>query len=110
MRFYFSVHQLHNCHEEKLDALARSHLKVWLGIQKHGVMDTAIFHPYILNIKAPSQVYNEAHAGSYAIIRCKGDKLVNHALLFKTHGLKESQHGLVNTQQLSQCLKCGKTI
>ena len=80
MRFYFSVHQLHKSHEDKLDALARSHLKVWLGIQKHGVTDTAIFHPYMLNIKAPSQVYNEAHAGSHAIIRSKGDEVVNHAL------------------------------
>ena len=34
----------------------------------------------MLNIKAPSQIYNEAHAGSYAIIRSKGDKVVNHAL------------------------------
>ena len=34
----------------------------------------------MLNIKAPSRVYNEAHAGTYAIVRAKGDKLVNHAL------------------------------
>ena len=77
LRFYFPVHQLHQGHEDKLDALARSYLKKWLGIQKHGVTDTAIFHPYMLNIKAPSQVYNEAHAGSYAIVRSKGDVIVN---------------------------------
>lgn len=80
LRFYFSVHQLHQGHEDKLDNLARSYLKKWLGIQKHGVTDTAIFHPYMLNIKTPSQVYNEAHAGSYAIVRSKGDEIVNHAL------------------------------
>ena len=80
MRFYFSVHQLHQVHEDKLDALARSHLKRWLGIQKNGVTDTALFHPYMLNIQTPSQVYNEAHAGNYAIIRSKGDEIVNHAL------------------------------
>ena len=80
MRFYFSVHQLHQGHEDMLDALARSYLKRWLGIQKYGVTDTAIFHPYMLNIKTPSQVYNEAHAGNYAIVRSKGDEIVNHAL------------------------------
>ena len=80
LRFYFSVHQIHQGHEDKLDTLARSYLKKWLGIQKHGVTDTAIFHPYMLNIKTPSQVYNEAHAGTYAIVRSKGDVIVNHAL------------------------------
>ena len=80
LRFYFSVHQLHQGHEDKLDTLARSFLKKWLGIQKHGVTDSAIFHPYMLNIKSPSQIYNEAHAGNHAIIRSKGDNIVNHAL------------------------------
>ena len=80
MRFYFSVHHMHKTHIEKLDALTRSHLKKWLSIQKHGVTDTAIFHPYMLSIKAPSQVYLEAHAGNYALMRTKGDSLVNHTL------------------------------
>jgi hypothetical protein len=34
----------------------------------------------MLNVKAPSQLYQEAHAGNYAIVRAKGDELVNHAL------------------------------
>ena len=34
----------------------------------------------MLGIKNPSQLYKEAHAGSYAMIRLKGDKTVNHAL------------------------------
>ena len=80
LRFYFSVHHMHQTHEDKIDALARLYLKKWLGIQKHGVTDTAIFHPYMLNLKAPSQIYKEAHAGNYAIIRTKGDDIVNHAL------------------------------
>ena len=80
LRFDFSVHQLHQGHEDKLDTLARLFLKKWLGIQKHGVTNSAIFHPYMLNIKCPSQIYNEAHAGSHAIIRSKGDNIVNHAL------------------------------
>ena len=80
IRFYFSLHQIHKSHEVQLDSLARGYLKKWLGIQKHGVTDTAIFHPYMLCVKAPSQLYKEAHAGNYAIVRTKGDKIVNHAL------------------------------
>ena len=80
LRYYFSVHQIHKTHEEKLDALARLYLKKWLGIQKHGVTDTAIFHPYMLGLKAPSHLYKEAHAGNHAIVRTKGDPIVNHAL------------------------------
>ena len=34
----------------------------------------------MLNIKTPSNLYLEAHAGSYASIRLKGDEIVNHAL------------------------------
>ena len=80
LRFYFSVHQIHKTHEEKLDFLAKQYLKKWLGIQKHGVTDTALFHPYMLGLKAPSQVYKEAHAGNHAIVRTKGDTTVNHAI------------------------------
>ena len=38
------------------------------------------FHPYMLNIKTPSQLYKEAHAATYAMIRVKGDNIVNLAL------------------------------
>ena len=55
-------------------------LKKWLGIQKHGVTDTAIFHPYMLGVKNPSQMYLEAHAGTLAMIRIKGDPLVTHTV------------------------------
>ena len=34
----------------------------------------------MLNMKSPSQIYNEAHTGNHAIIRSKGDNIVNHAL------------------------------
>ena len=64
---------------DKLDSVAKTFLKKWLGIQKHGVTDTAIFHPYMLGLKTPSQVYLEAHASTLAIIKTKGDPLVNHA-------------------------------
>ena len=34
----------------------------------------------MLGIKNPSQLYNEAYAGAYTMIRMKGDGVVNHAL------------------------------
>jgi hypothetical protein len=34
----------------------------------------------MLAMKAPSQLYKEAHVGVYTMIRMKGDELVNHAL------------------------------
>ena len=79
MRYFLSVHQLHKTQMEKLDDTSRKYIKKWLGIQKHGVSDAAIFHPFMLKTKMPSQLYLEAHAGNYAMIRSKGDKVVNHA-------------------------------
>jgi hypothetical protein len=75
-----SVHQIHKSHMEKMDALARKYIKKWMGIQTKGVTDASIFHPYMLGTKMPSQVYLEAHAGNYAMVRVKGDPIVNHAL------------------------------
>ena len=80
MRYFFSVHQMNETNMTQLDSLVRKHIKQWLGVQKHGVSDAAIFHPYMLSIKMPSQLYKEAHAGNYALIRSKGDELVNHAM------------------------------
>ena len=65
---------------DKLDNLAKKLLKKWLGIQTHGVTDASIFHPYMLGVKMPSHLYKEAHAGTFAAIRLKGDKIVNFAL------------------------------
>ena len=86
LRFNFSVHQIHKTHEQKLDALATLFLKKWLGIQKHGVTDAALFHPYMLGLKSPSLIYTEAHAGNHAIVRTKGDIIVNHALDSRIEG------------------------
>ena len=55
-------------------------MKQWLGVQKHGVSDAALFHPFMLNTKMPSQLYKEAHAGTDALIRSKGDILIKHAV------------------------------
>ena len=80
MRYYMNVHFIHKTHMEALDSIARKYLKIWLKIQKHGVTDVAIFHPYMLSKQAPSQLYKEAHAATHAMIRTKGDENVNHAL------------------------------
>ena len=80
MRYYLSIHNMHKTHEDKLDSLARGYLKIWFNIQKNGVSDSSIFHPYMLGMKAPSQMYKEAHAGVHTMIRMKGDEVVNHAL------------------------------
>ena len=80
IRYYMSVHHIHKTHQEQLDSLARKYLTIWFKIQKHGVSDVSIFHPYMLAMKAPSQLYKEAHVGVYTMIRMKGDELVNHAL------------------------------
>ena len=80
LRYFMSVHHIHKTHEEQLDSLARKYLKKWYNIQKNGVTDISLFHPHMLGVKTPSQMYKEAHGGTYAMIRLKGDKVVNQAL------------------------------
>ena len=80
MRYYMNVHFIHKTHMEQLDSIARKYLKIWLKIPTHGVTDASIFHPFMLSVKAPSQLYKETHASSYAMLRMKGDIVVNQAL------------------------------
>ena len=39
--------------------------------------DVGIFHPYILKVKQPSQMYREGHTGNLFLMKLKGDKIVN---------------------------------
>ena len=80
MRYHLSVHDIHQTHLDKLDSIAKKYLKKWLNIPSHGASDIAIFHLYLLNIKTPSQLYKEGHAGNYTLMRIKGDDIVNHTL------------------------------
>ena len=80
MRFFISVHQIHKSHQEKLDTLARKHLKAWLSIPSRGATDASIFHPSMLSIKTPSSLYKEATLNNYTLMRLKGDSIVNHVL------------------------------
>ena len=77
MRFHLSIHDLHKTHLTKLDNLAKKYLKKWLKYPTRGVTDVGIFHPYLLNIKQPSQIYIEGHASNMFLMRMKGDKTVN---------------------------------
>ena len=58
----------------------KKYLKNWLKYPTRGVTDIGIFHPYMLNVKQPSQVYLEGHASNIAIMRLKGDSVVNTCL------------------------------
>ena len=80
LRYHFSVHDVHKTHLDKLDSLVKKFIKRWLNIPSRGALDISIFHPYLLNIKTPSHLYKEAHAGNYALMRIKGDATVNLAL------------------------------
>ena len=86
-----SVHHIHKTHEEQLDGLEKKYLEILFNIQKNGVPNISVFHPYMLSMKSPSQLYKEAHIGTYTMIRLKVDQLVNHALdslwLKKSHQL-----------------------
>ena len=74
------MHKTDNTHLEKLDNLAKKFFKKWLDIPSRGASDIAIFLPYLLNIKTPSHLYKEGHAGNYAMMRIKGDSSVKLAL------------------------------
>ena len=77
MRFHLSIHDLHKTHLDGLDKIAKKYLKKWLKFPTRGVTDVGIFHPYLLNIKQPSQVYLEGHASNMLLMRMKGDTTVN---------------------------------
>ena len=49
LQFYMSVHHIHKVHQEKLDTIARKHLKSWLRIPSRGATDASLFHPNMLN-------------------------------------------------------------
>ena len=77
MRYHLSIHQLHDAHLVKLDHLSKTYLKRWLNFPKRGVSDIGIFHPYLLKVKQPSQIYLEGHTSNMLLMRMKGDATVN---------------------------------
>ena len=77
MRFHLSVHDLNKTHLDELDKLTSTFLKKWLKFPTRGVTNVSIFHPYLLNVKQPSQLYHEGHTGNLALMTIKGDSTVN---------------------------------
>ena len=100
MRYHLSVHDIHKTHLDKLDDIARKYLKKWLNIPSHGASDISIFHPYVLGLKTPSQLYHEGHAGNYTIMRLKGDEIVNHTLNSR---LERENNWTVKSSTISFC-------
>ena len=80
LRFHLSVHNIHQCHLESLDLMAKKFLKKWMDFPRMGACDLSIFHPSILGIKKPSQVYLEGHIGAHIQSRMLGDRDVQEAL------------------------------
>ena len=74
---HFSIHDLHETHLKKLDQLSKSYIKKWLKFPSRGASDISIFHPYLLKVKQPSQLYLEGHAGNMLLMRLKRDPVVN---------------------------------
>ena len=77
MRFHLSIHDLHETHLNQLDNMTRKYIKQWLNFPTRGVTDVGIFHPYLLKVKQPSQIYKEGHAGNLVLMKLKGDQTVN---------------------------------
>ena len=56
-------------------------------------------------MKNPSQLYKEDHAGSYSMIRMKGDAIVNHALesrLERESNWKKKSSSIVDADKIFQ--------
>ena len=80
LRFHLSVHSIHQTHLDKLDHMARQFLKSWQKFPTRWVTDLSIFHPCMLGVKPPSQVYLEGHAGNYLNSIVRGDPVVQEAI------------------------------
>ena len=69
LRFHFSVHNIHQTHLDELDHHASTFLKRWLDIPSRGVTNLGLFHPLLLGIKLPSQMYLEGHMSNFLNIK-----------------------------------------
>ena len=46
----------------------------------NSVTHAGIYHPYLLKVKEPSQLYSEGHVSNLVLMRMKGDQTVNACL------------------------------
>ena len=65
MRYHLAVHNIHQTQLDQLDSLAQKYLKNWLVIPARGCTSQGILNPYLLGVKPVSQLFQEAHVGSY---------------------------------------------
>ena len=80
LRYHLSIHTIHQTHLDQLDMVANKYLKKWVGIPTRGCTNLSLFHPYLLGLKTPSQMYMESHAGNFLNIKVKGDSRVKFAV------------------------------
>ena len=73
LRFHLSVHNIHKTHLAQLDATARRYIKQWLDFPSRGASDISLFHPGIIGLKQPSQLYLEGHLGAHIQSSILGD-------------------------------------
>ena len=100
LRYHFSVHNVHQTHLDQLDMTANKFLKKWVGIPSRGCTNLSIFHPHLMNIKTPSQLYLEGHAGNYLSCKLKADSNVQ--LAIESQLSRESQW----TNKTSTIVQC----
>ena len=104
LQFHFAVHNIHKTHLDLLDASARKFLKSWLGFPKRGATDLGIFHPNILGVKYPSQVYLESHMNNHINLMLSEDPVVKEAVncQLEREGAWKGNHQLLpNVKQSS---------
>ena len=89
LRYHLSIHNIHQTHLDQLDMLANKYLKKWIRIPSHGCTNLALFHPHLMGLKTPSQLYLEGHAGNYLNCKAKSDPQVTFAL--ESQLVRESQ-------------------
>ena len=82
LRFLFSVHDLHKCQIDDLEALTHVYLKKWLGLPRGA--SWALIHDFHgMNVKSISHLYLESRSLTLSNIRFFSDGRVRHALDLK---------------------------
>jgi hypothetical protein len=84
--------------------VANRYLKKWAGIPTRGCTNLSLFHPYLMGLKTPSQLYMEGHAGNFLNCKAKADTRVNFAL--ESQLSRETQW----TRKFSTISKCQEIV
>ena len=82
--------------------MARTFIKQWLNYPTRGVTYIGIFHPYMLKVKQFYHIYLEGHAGNFALMRLKGDNIVNKCIDSKLDREKQWKKKKINSGEVQQ--------